>query len=170
MSCLNVTVPDSSQTDKSSDSADKRISTHVLRGSAQKLRKVRFSSLESPGAEACTDADISTDLDDSILSQSNAIGHCEYLAALSTTAFSTSPSPRRNIFKASFPLSSALPPMKKRRIDMMTVVYPFFGDNAKITKLTALRILEYLDNKDLFAVSLVNVLLHSAALDDALWE
>ena len=49
--------------------------------------------------------------------------------------------------------------------------YPFFGqDNHRATKLTALRCLEFLDNKDLYTMSVVNKLWCQAAMDDALWE
>ena len=49
--------------------------------------------------------------------------------------------------------------------------YPFFGlHNHRTTKLTALRCLEFLDNKDLYSMSVVNKLWCQAALDDALWE
>lgn len=50
-------------------------------------------------------------------------------------------------------------------------VYDFFGGGApSLTKITALRCLEYLDGKSLYSVSLVNRLWSRAAMDDALWE
>jgi hypothetical protein len=49
--------------------------------------------------------------------------------------------------------------------------YPFFGhQHHRSTKLTALRCLEFLANKDLYSMSMVNKLWSQAAMDDALWE
>lgn len=49
--------------------------------------------------------------------------------------------------------------------------YPFFGEkNPTCPKVIALRCLEYLDNKDIYQVSLVNSIWSKAATDNALWE
>jgi hypothetical protein len=65
-------------------------------------------------------------------------------------------------------------PLKKRKVKFATPkepLYPFFGDGKPLmTKLTALRCLDFLDDKDLYSVSLVNHLWSKAAMDDALWE
>jgi hypothetical protein len=65
-------------------------------------------------------------------------------------------------------------PLKKRKVKFVTPkepLYPFFGENRPMmTKLTALRCLDFLDTKDLYSVSLVNHLWSKAAMDDALWE
>mmetsp|Transcript_10776 Transcript_10776/g.17689 ORF Transcript_10776/g.17689 Transcript_10776/m.17689 type:complete len:646 (-) Transcript_10776:239-2176(-) len=56
-------------------------------------------------------------------------------------------------------------------VQLLEPRYPFFGlDNHRATKLTALRCLEFLDNKDLYSMSIVNKLWCQAAMDDALWE
>lgn len=49
-------------------------------------------------------------------------------------------------------------------------MYPFFGSNVMIPKLAALRVMEYLSDKELGSLAQVSVLLYSAANDDALWE
>jgi len=62
---------------------------------------------------------------------------------------------------------------KKRRIRFAptTIIYPFFGPhNPKLPKVCALRCLEFLDGKALYAISVVNSLWCKAAMDDALWE
>ena len=49
--------------------------------------------------------------------------------------------------------------------------YQFFGASAPhCTKLTALKIVDYLDTKDLFPLSLVNKLWGAVVMDDALWD
>jgi len=49
--------------------------------------------------------------------------------------------------------------------------YSFFGaKNPALTKLTALRVLQFLDNKDLYALSQVNRLCSHLAVDEAVWE
>lgn len=51
------------------------------------------------------------------------------------------------------------------------IVYPFFGQGHPATsKLIALKCLDYLEGKDIYAMSQVNSLWCSAAMDDALWE
>jgi hypothetical protein len=52
------------------------------------------------------------------------------------------------------------------------IVYPFFGPNCsiKMPKLLALYIIDFLDDKDLCNLSLVNKLWCSTSFDDALWE
>jgi len=50
-------------------------------------------------------------------------------------------------------------------------VYPFFGPNLPPTsKVIALKCLDYLEGKDIYAMSQVNVMWSQAAMDDALWE
>ncbi|CAE7795356.1 unnamed protein product, partial [Symbiodinium microadriaticum] len=69
--------------------------------------------------------------------------------------------------------SNGIPPLKKRRVDVQQGVaeYPFFGPKCpRMTKLTTLQCLEFLDGPNLFAVSLVSRLMNQAAMDDALWE
>ena len=65
-------------------------------------------------------------------------------------------------------------PLKKRKVKFATEkqpVYDFFGPNLpSTTKLTALRCLDFLESKDIYAVSQVNHLWCKAAMDDALWE
>jgi hypothetical protein len=47
----------------------------------------------------------------------------------------------------------------------------FFGSAKQPTpKLVALKVLEYLDGKSLYSMSLVNQLWSRTAMDDALWE
>lgn len=66
-------------------------------------------------------------------------------------------------------------PLKKRRLrkirsDFHAVRFPFFGPPLPdITKLTSLKILEHLSNKDLYSISTVSRLWRSVATDDALW-
>lgn len=51
------------------------------------------------------------------------------------------------------------------------IIYPFFGEHLPPTsKLIALKCLDYLEGKDIYAMSQVNSLWCSAAMDDALWE
>ena len=62
-------------------------------------------------------------------------------------------------------------PLSRAPLQLLAPRYPFFGQHHhRATKLTALRCLEFLDNKDLFSMSLVNKLWSQAAMDDALWE
>ena len=50
-------------------------------------------------------------------------------------------------------------------------IYPFFGSkNPFLTKVLMLSILDYLDNKDLYSMSIVNSHCNAAVLDDAIWE
>ena len=97
----------------------------------------------------------------------------EYFNCLSESLFPLSPvsksqdshrlSPRPTVSRP----SSLLPQAKKPKRD---IVYPFFGPNVMIPKLAALRIMEYLSDKELGGLAQVSVLLYSAANDDALWE
>ena len=63
---------------------------------------------------------------------------------------------------------------KQRKVKFAKKVeplYDFFGPNLPpTTKLTALRCLEFLDGKSLYAMSVVNQLWCKAVMDDALWE
>ena len=65
-------------------------------------------------------------------------------------------------------------PLKKRKVKFATPrdpVYEFFGpSNPCTSKLTALRCLDFLDDKDIYIMSQVNKLWSIAAMDDALWE
>ena len=65
-------------------------------------------------------------------------------------------------------------PLKKRKVKFATPkdpVYEFFGpNNPHTSKLTALRCLDFLDDKDIYTMSQVNKLWSIAAMDDALWE
>jgi hypothetical protein len=66
------------------------------------------------------------------------------------------------------------PPKLKKKVKFAICkdpVYPFFGpDLPKTTKLTALRILDFLEDKDIYSVSIVNHIWSKAAMDDAIWE
>jgi hypothetical protein len=65
-------------------------------------------------------------------------------------------------------------PLKNRKVKFATPqepVYEFFGPkNLHTTKLTALRCLDFLEDKDIITMSQVNKLWSIAAMDDALWE
>lgn len=64
-------------------------------------------------------------------------------------------------------------PLKKRRTFSTKTepLYMFFGSAKQPTpKLVALKVLEYLDGKSLYSMSLVNQLWSRTAMDDALWE
>ncbi len=51
------------------------------------------------------------------------------------------------------------------------IVYPFFGtQNPKISKVLALCVLEYLSDRDIYCISLINRLWNCVAFDEALWE
>ena len=64
--------------------------------------------------------------------------------------------------------------VKKRKVKFTNPrepVYEFFGpNNPHTTKLTALRCLDFLEDKDIITMSQVNKLWSIAAMDDALWE
>jgi hypothetical protein len=60
---------------------------------------------------------------------------------------------------------------KKKRKLTTPVLYQFFGPTSPpMEKIIALRILEFLENKDLYNISQTNSLWDKAAMDDALWE
>jgi len=65
---------------------------------------------------------------------------------------------------------------KKRQVQFapfapVVYEYPFFGpDNPKTSKAIALKCLDYLEGKDIYAMSQVNSFWCKAAMDDALWE
>lgn len=62
---------------------------------------------------------------------------------------------------------------KKRQVKFapIPIVYPFFGAGLPPTsKLIALKCLDFLEGKDIYAMSQVNTLWNAAAMDDALWE
>jgi hypothetical protein len=64
-------------------------------------------------------------------------------------------------------------PLKKRRTFSMKTepLYMFFGSAVQPTpKLVALKVLEFLDGKSLYSMSLANHLWSKTAMDDALWE
>jgi hypothetical protein len=64
-------------------------------------------------------------------------------------------------------------PAKKRQVKFapIPIVYPFFGSHLPATsKLIALKCLDFLEGKDIYAMSQVNTLWCAAAMDDALWE
>eukprot|EP01038_Epipyxis_sp_PR26KG_P013520 gene13520-18138_t len=74
-------------------------------------------------------------------------------------------------------LNNSFESPKKKKITKIVpstqapILYPFFGtDYPPTSKATALSILEYLDGKDIYAMSLVNTLWSDTAFDDALWE
>ena len=72
-----------------------------------------------------------------------------------------------------FAVSVPSQPLKKRKVQIghPVIVYEFFGPkNPPLPKVLALECLDYLDNSDLFSVSLVNSLWNKAAMDEALWE
>jgi hypothetical protein len=125
--------------------------------SSLRARKVSFVSpsteynLDQSMQE--TDNDISTDLDDSMLSFTDT-STSDYLTnlSLSTTTSTT----------------YQQPVLKKQKTEVL--MYPFFLPQVQLTKLAALRIMEFLDDEELFTVSKVSHLLYSAAMDDALWE
>ena len=70
--------------------------------------------------------------------------------------------------------SKKIAPLKKRKVKFThpkEPVYEFFGpNNPHTTKLTALRCLDFLEDKDIITMSQVNKLWSIAAMDDALWE
>jgi hypothetical protein len=62
---------------------------------------------------------------------------------------------------------------KKRTVKFapIPIVYPFFGaDLPPTSKIIALKCLDFLEGKDIYAMSQVNHLWSRAAMDDALWE
>lgn len=73
---------------------------------------------------------------------------------------------------ASFTNNFLLVRNKRRKVNPpATIVYPFFGlTSPPMPKILALRVLEFLDNHELYEVSLVSSLWNRAAMDEALWE
>jgi hypothetical protein len=70
-------------------------------------------------------------------------------------------------------VAPALAPGKKRTVKFapIPIVYPFFGaDLPPTSKIIALKCLDFLEGKDIYAMSQVNHLWSRAAMDDALWE
>lgn len=64
-------------------------------------------------------------------------------------------------------------PTKKRKVKFSTpsVTYPFFGEKApEAPKYVALKVLDFLNGKELYAMSQVCSLWNNAVLDDAMWE
>lgn len=87
----------------------------------------------------------------------------------------------QNKFSVSFASTSNMPvqqfqeiqPLKKRKIKEFynLIVYSFFGcQNPSTPKVIALRCLEFLDDRDFWAMASVNTLWYKAAMDDALWS
>ena len=64
----------------------------------------------------------------------------------------------------------SLESFKRRKINETIIVYPFFGSSILIPKILALRILVFLDSKDLYSMSCVGRLWSKTTFDDALWE
>ena len=128
--------------------------------------------LESSQDSGQTDNDMSTDLDDSLMSLSDNPAQ-DYFNCLADSLFPLSPISKVPDALRTSPRSSlrstvqVAPPLKRQKRD---IVYPFFGENVMIPKLTALRIMEFLSDRDLGQLAQVSVLLYSAANDDALWE
>ena len=61
--------------------------------------------------------------------------------------------------------------LKKRKIDEIKIVYPYFGqERPHAPKVCALRCLEYLEGSDFYSVSVLNHLWSKTAMDNALWE
>ena len=61
--------------------------------------------------------------------------------------------------------------VKRRKMQETCVVYPFFGRAVpSVPKVVALRVLEYLDSRELYSASCLNTLWCKAAMDEALWE
>ncbi len=88
---------------------------------------------------------------------------------------SNAETPKENLYKLSPSSESSedVRPLKKRKVFNTRIepVYPFFGSKLpEAPKLLALRCLEFLDGKDIYAISLVNRLWSKASMDDALWE
>ena len=53
----------------------------------------------------------------------------------------------------------------------LTIAVLFVGaSNPKVPKIIALRVLEFLNGKELYNMSIVNSFWCKAAMDDALWE
>lgn len=64
-------------------------------------------------------------------------------------------------------------PLKKRKVKHPhpPLIYEFFGPtNPMVPKIIALRVLEFLNGKDFYSLSVTSSLWDSAAKDDALWE
>lgn len=200
MSCLNTGGgnSDSSFTDSSCNSDIKHGTSALLSAASKafsKQRKVRFTLDDSQNGdsqnEAFTDADISTDMDESSLcltknSSASMATTTRFgsLSTLSTAAvlvsspkFLSSPLGKRMHAQAAASAAAASlsnqsrAPIKKRRIEAVAVQrYPLFGDKVPISKFSCLLIISFLSNKDVYAVSLTSSLLNSAAMDKALWE
>jgi hypothetical protein len=99
-------------------------------------------------------------------------GEAEELAAAALAASSAA-----SALYASHSGSSAVVPAiasgKKRTVKFapIPIVYPFFGaDLPPTSKIIALKCLDFLEGKDIYAMSQVNHLWSHAAMDDALWE
>ena len=90
-----------------------------------------------------------------------------------TEATTSHPSASQGDLTGSSNGSSKSAPTKKRQVKFapIPIVYPFFGAKLPETsKLIALKCLDYLQGKDIYAMSQVNTLWSRAAMDDALWE
>lgn len=69
--------------------------------------------------------------------------------------------------------SSSSSKAKKNRVKFATVPvsYPFFGEHLpSTTKIISLKVLDYLNSKDIYSMAQVNSMWSIVAFDDALWE
>ena len=61
--------------------------------------------------------------------------------------------------------------VKRRKMNETVVVYPFFGRNLPATpKVVALRVLEFLEGRDLYSTSCLSLLWSKTATDESMWE
>ena len=61
--------------------------------------------------------------------------------------------------------------VKRRKMNESVVVYPFFGQHLPGTpKVVALRVLEFLEGRDLYSTSCLSLLWSKTATDDSMWE
>ena len=89
----------------------------------------------------------------------------------STTLTPSSPSYRIKSKQNNTPFKSENQALKKRKINEMKIIYPYFGNSLPhAPKICALRCLEYLNGSDFYSVSVVNHLWSKTATDNALWE
>jgi hypothetical protein len=104
----------------------------------------------------------------STLKQSAGAAQSTVATSYSSSSSSSSSAP---IASSASAVAAAVAAAKKRQVKFAPIVYPFFGTHRPhVPKAIALRCLDYLDQKDIYSMSIVNSLWCSAATDEALWE
>ena len=69
------------------------------------------------------------------------------------------------------PQATTTPPSSSEAVQAVPATYPFFGpDHPECPKLVALKVLDYLDNRDIYSASITSTYWARASMDDALWQ